>query len=151
MAKKPKPDSWYQEIVDANTPKKPLLRNCLVAFFSGGLLCALAETAHLLLISLTDLPDKAATAWVTVTVIALAALLTGYGVYDKAGQALGAGLAVPITGFANSVAASMLEHKYEGMVLGSGCNSFKLAGAVVVFGCASAFFVTLVALIFGAV
>ena len=149
MTKKPQPERWYQEIIKANTPPKQVFRNSWTAFFSGGLFCALAETARLLLIRLAGLPEQTAAAWVTVGAIALAALLTGCGVYDRAAQKLGAGLAVPISGFANSVAASMLEHKYEGMVLGSGCNSFKLAGAVVVFGCASAFAVTLLAMLLG--
>ena len=138
MAKKPRPDAWYQAVVDQHTPKKPLFRNFLVAFCSGGLLCALAETARFVLTH-NGVGDKPAANIVLICVI----LLTGVGVYDRAGQALGAGLAVPISGFANSVAASMLEYKYEGLVLGSGCNSFKLAGAVVVFGIASAFLLTL--------
>ena len=148
MAKKPQVDKWYQEIIDQYTPKKKLLRNCSVAFVGGGLLCALAELAHELLMS-TGMSDQSASSWVTVAVIAIVGLLTGLGVYDKLAQKMGAGLAVPISGFANSVAASMLEHKYEGMVLGSGCNSFKLAGAVVVFGISSAFFVVCIAWIFG--
>lgn len=151
MAKKPQPDQWYQRIVDQHTPKKQVVRNSIWAFVGGGLFCALAELAHLLLTSKAGMSQETASAWVTLTVIALTALLTGLSVYDKAAQKLGAGLAVPISGFANSVAASMLEHRYEGMVLGSGCNSFKLAGAVVVFGLASAFFVTLLALILGMV
>ena len=149
MTKKPKPEAWYQNIITENTPKKRIVRNCLVTFLAGGLFCALAETAFFLLTRTGTLTEDNAAAWVTVGVIALAALFTGLGCYDKAAQKLGAALAVPISGFANSVVASMLEHKYEGMVMGSGCNSFKLAGAVVVFGIASAFAVTLLALLFG--
>lgn len=150
MPKKPKPEQWYQNIVDSHTPKKPLLRNCLVAFLSGGLLCAGAELCHMWLLQ-TGLSQDTAAAWVTCGVIFLTCLATGCGVYDRAGQKCGAGLAVPISGFANSVSASMLEHKYEGLVLGSGCNSFKLAGAVVVFGIASAFSFGLIALVLGLV
>lgn len=149
MAKRPQPDAWYQAVIDQHTPKKPLFRNFLVAFCGGGLLCALAETAHFILTEAGHIADKQASSIVLICVIFLTALLTGIGVYDRGGQALGAGLAVPITGFANSVAASMLEYKYEGVVLGSGCNSFKLAGAVVVFGISSAFIVTLLAWILG--
>jgi len=151
MGKKPKPSASYAALVKAHMPKKKVLRNSIVAFCSGGALCALAELAFLLLRHKAALPEDEAAAWVTVGVIVLAALITGLGVYDKAAQKLGAGLAVPISGFANSVAAAMLEHKYEGMVMGSGCNSFKLAGAVVVFGIASAFAVTAAALLLGVV
>lgn len=151
MSKKPRPDQWYQDIVDEHTPPKRVFRNSLVAFVAGGLLCALAETVKQILIYRGGLTEDAAVSRVLLGAIFLAALATGCGVYDKAGQKLGAGLAVPITGFANSVAASMLEHKYEGMVLGSGCNSFKLAGAVVVFGVAAAFVFVSLALLLGAV
>lgn len=135
---KPKPAPWYSRIIKRHLTPRPLGRNLAVAFLSGGLLCAGAELAHFGLMQ-QGMSADTASAWVTSAVVFLTALLTGLGVYDKAGQCLGAGLAVPISGFANSVSAAMLEHKYEGLVLGSGCNSFKLAGAVVVFGVASAF------------
>lgn len=151
MGKKPQTEAWFQQLMDQELPKKRLGRNCLVAFLSGGLLCAAAQLAEILILVNSEIPQETADSIVLICVIALVALLTGLGVYDKLGQKLGAGLAVPISGFANSVSASMLEHRSEGMVLGSGCNSFKLAGAVVVFGIASAFFVTLIALIFNAV
>lgn len=149
MSKKPKPEPWFQQIMQQHTPKKHVLRNCLVAFFSGGVLCAIAEAAHWLLTQRAGQSDDAASSWVLLGVIALTALITGFGIYDKIAQKLGAGIAVPISGFANSVASAMLEHKYEGLVMGSGCNSFKLAGAVVVFGIASAFVVALLRLLFG--
>jgi len=149
MAKKVRPEDWYQQLMDARLPKKKIWRNGAVAFLSGGLLCALAELTHELLMR-RGMTDDNAASLVLILVIGIAALFTGFGVYDKAGQKLGAGLAVPISGFSNSVAASMLEHKCEGLVLGTGCNSFKLAGAVVVFGIASAFAVSVLALIFGA-
>lgn len=151
MGKKPQPEPWFQQIMEQTVPKKKVGRNCLVAFISGGLLCAAAQLFEILLTAYTELDTDTRRSVVLICVIGLVALLTGLGWYDKLGQKLGAGLAVPISGFANSVAASMLEHKSEGMVLGSGCNSFKLAGAVVVFGIAAAFFVALIALLLGAV
>ena len=146
---KPKPDPWYAALIRRRLPRRPLARNFAVAFISGGLACALAELAHFALTQ-GGLSRDTASAWVSSCVVFLTALATGAGVYDKAGQFCGAGLAVPISGFANSVAAAMLEHKYEGLVLGSGCNSFKLAGAVVVFGTASAFAAALIAWLLGA-
>lgn len=148
MAPKPKPAPWYQAIVDRHTPKKRVLRNCITAFLGGGLICALAQSALFCLTVFFGMPQKDASSIVLICVIFLTALFTGIGIYDKLGQKLGAGLAVPISGFANSVAASMLEHKSEGLVLGSGCNSFKLAGAVVIFGIFSAFIVVFIAWVF---
>lgn len=143
---KPQPPQWYNDVVKKHTPPRPLPGNCLAAFLGGGLLCALAQTAHYLL-TLGQITDQAASTIVMLSTVALAALFTGLNLYDKAGQCLGAGLAVPISGFANSVAAAMLEHKSEGYVLGSGCNSFKLAGAVVIFGLISAFLFSFAALL----
>ena len=144
-----KPPLWYRRLLRRRLPRKKLLRNSLVAFVSGGLLCAAAEAAARLLGRLAGLDEKAAAAWVLVGVIAVTALLTGCGVYDKLAQRCGAGLAVPISGFANSVSAAMLEHKSEGLVQGSGCNSFKLAGAVVVFGVVAALAVGVIRLLCG--
>ena len=134
---KARPAPEFARLLHRFLSPRPLPRNCAAAFVSGGLFCAAAELAHLFLTQ-QGLADDIAAAWVTCAVVFLTALFTGLGVYDRAGQFCGAGLAVPISGFANSVAAAMLEHKYEGLVLGSGCNSFKLAGAVVVFGTVSA-------------
>ena len=108
------------------------------------MLCALAQTALFCLVEFADIPQEDASPIVLICVILLTVLFTGIGIYDKLGQKLGAGLAVPISGVANAGAASMLEHKSEGLVLGSVCNSFKLAGAVVIFGIFSAFVVVFI-------
>ncbi len=72
------------------------------------------------------------------TIILLAALFTGLGVFDKLGQFAGAGTLIPVTGFANSMASAALEHKSEGLVLGIANNMFKIAGAVLVYGVVAA-------------
>jgi len=149
MSKKPRPDSWYQQMMDRHVSKKRLGRNLTIAFLAGGLFAALAECADFLLQNKTGLAEQQSGAIVLIVIVGVTALATGCGVYDRLGQKLGAGLAVPISGFANSVASSMLEHRSEGLVLGCGCNSFKLAGAVIVYGIAGAFVVALVKLIFG--
>jgi stage V sporulation protein AC len=82
------------------------------------------------------------------TMIFFAMLLTGFGVYDKIGQFAGAGSAVPITGFGNSVISAAIEHRTEGFVLGVGGNMFKLAGSVILFGVFSAFVVALIKTLF---
>ena len=86
-----------------------------------------------------------------VTIILIAAILTGIGVFDKAAQVCGAGLFVPITGFANSLTSCALEGKTEGFIYGIGGNMFKLAGSVLTYGIASAFvFGSIRYLLFGA-
>lgn len=74
-----------------------------------------------------------------VTVILIASVATGLGVYDEFGQVAKAGAFVPITGFANSLTSAALESKSEGVVLGIATNLFKLAGAVIVFAVVSAY------------
>jgi stage V sporulation protein AC len=76
--------------------------------------------------------------------ILLSILLTGFGVYDKIAQVAGAGTAVPVTGFANSMASAAIEYRSEGYVLGVGGNMFKIAGPVIVFGVVAAFVVAIV-------
>ena len=137
--KKPKPSPEYQQLIDKYTPKKRIVPHCFIAFCSGGALCALAQLGKYCLMRYGNMMEDDASAIVIIAVIAAVALLTGLGIYDRLGQRLGAGLAVPISGFANSIASAMLEHKCEGYVLGSGCNSFKLAGAIIIFGIGSAF------------
>ena len=80
--------------------------------------------------------------------VALSALLTGLGWYDKLGKVGGAGTVVPITGFANSVVSPALEYKREGFILGTAANIFKLAGPVLVYGYLSAFIVGVLSLLF---
>ena len=83
--------------------------------------------------------------------IILAALFTGLGVFDHIAQWAGAGTAVPITGFANSITSAAIEHRSEGYVLGVGGNMFKIAGPVIVFGTFSAFVVALIKLVIQAI
>jgi stage V sporulation protein AC len=81
--------------------------------------------------------------------IFLSCLLTGLGVYDRIGQWAGAGTAIPVTGFANSIASAALEHRAEGWVLGIGGNMFKLAGGVIVYGTVAAFVIGLIYMLLG--
>ena len=86
--------------------------------------------------------DKEEAANPTVAILILiSVILTSFGVYDKIAQWAGAGSAVPVTGFANSMASAAIEHRSEGLVLGVGGNMFKVAGAVIVFGTVAAFVV----------
>lgn len=136
----------FQEITKRETPRPPLIRNSIVAFISGGLVCLIGQVIQNAYIALGFSPAEAANPTV-VTVIFLAALLTGLGVFDQIARYTGAGTLVPVTGFANSVTAAALEFKKEGMVLGIGSRMFILAGSVIVFGVVTAFVVGLISAI----
>lgn len=147
MAKKPKSAEQvrYQQLVSAREPRPPRLRNALVAFGVGGLVSVVGQALTDFYRLTLGLDRKAATNPAVVTLIFVAALLTGFGVFDRLAKYAGAGLAVPVTGFANSIAASALEFKREGLVQGVGSKLFMLAGSVITFGVVTAFTVGLVA------
>lgn len=134
----------YQQLAKKHQPKPKVFANCIKAFVVGGLICILGQALMLMYIKLFGFkPEKAGDPTVA-TLIFLSCLLTGLGIYDRIGQWAGAGTAVPVTGFANSIASAALEHRAEGWVLGVGGNMFKLAGSVIVFGAVSAFIIGLI-------
>ncbi|MCL0081417.1 stage V sporulation protein AC [Peptococcaceae bacterium] len=133
----------YHSFAKEREPRRPVLANCLRAFLVGGLICILGQGIFDFFRYVLDFSEKAAINPMVVTLIFLAIILTVCGVYDKMAQWAGAGTAVPITGFANAMAAAAIEHRTEGFVLGVGGKMFKLAGAVIVFGVFSAFIVAL--------
>ena len=116
--------------------KSPLAADCFHAFITGGFLCASAEALKKLFL-LLGIDDTAVKTLVPVTFIFLSALLTGIGVFDDIARFAGAGTLVPITGFANSIVASAIDDKSEGIVLGVGAKMFTVAGPVIVFGTVS--------------
>ena len=114
-------------------PRSPLIRDCLLAFLVGGLICTAAETLlHIYLY--WDIPEETAKILVPVTLVFLTALLTGLGVFDDIAKFAGAGTLVPITGFANAVTAPAIENKSEGFIMGVGAKMFTIAGPVIVYG-----------------
>lgn len=134
----------YQQDSKQFHPKTPLLRNVWRAFWIGGLICLIGQGLQDFYMKFFDFNQDTAGNPTVATLIFFSVLLTGLGVYDKLGQYAGAGSAVPVTGFANSVASAAMEHRSEGLVLGVGGNMFKLAGSVIVFGVVAAFLVTLI-------
>ncbi|MBQ9992301.1 MAG: SpoVA/SpoVAEb family sporulation membrane protein [Firmicutes bacterium] len=136
----------YAPVVDKRTAKIPVAKNCLKAFFIGGLICMLGEILKNFFIDL-GMQEETAVSSYLVVIIGITAFFTAIGKYDNAGQFAGAGLAVPISGFANSVSSSMLEYRSEGFVLGMAANAFKLAGCVIVWGSVSAFILACIDLI----
>ena len=103
------------------------------AFFFGGLICVLGQSLLDMYLAF-GLEQKTASLSVSVTLIFLSALFTALGWYEKLAKHAGAGTLVPITGFANSVAAPALEFKTEGYVLGLGAKIFIISGPVILYG-----------------
>ncbi len=123
----------YEDYVKRVTPTKSLCMNMLRAFLVGGLICCLGQF-FLNLYTSQGMNQDDAGMWTTISLIAISVILTGFGIYSKLGEFAGAGSLVPITGFANSVAASAIEFKKEGQVFGIGCKIFTIAGPVILYG-----------------
>lgn len=123
----------YDAFVKQQTPNSKIGINCLKAFCIGGIICIIGQ-ALLNLYQSLGLETEDASMMVSVTLVFLGALLTGLDIYPKIAKHAGAGTIVPITGFANSIAAPALEAKTEGYVLGVGAKIFTIAGPVILFG-----------------
>ncbi|MCY9376570.1 MULTISPECIES: stage V sporulation protein AC [Bacillus] len=134
----------YKSKVKTYQPKPPYVWNCVKAFLVGGLICAIGQGLQNFYIHFFNFNEKTAGNPTAATLILISALLTGFGIYDRIGQFAGAGSAVPVTGFANSMASAALEYKSEGLVLGVATNMFKLAGNVIVFGVVAAYIVGMI-------
>lgn len=123
----------YGKLVDAMSPRSPIGRDCFHAFWVGGLICAIGQGFLNYYTGLGLDKDSAGTA-VCISLISLSALLTGLSLYDDIAKHAGAGTLVPITGFANAIAAPAVEFKTEGMILGTAAKMFTIAGPVIVYG-----------------
>ena len=123
----------YGRLVKDLSPKSPMWRDCLMAFLVGGLICTLGQLAINGYTALGLEKQDASTA-ASMTLVVLSALLTGLSLYDNIAKHAGAGTLVPITGFANAVAAPAVEFKTEGFILGVGAKMFTIAGPVIVYG-----------------
>ena len=126
-------DQQYQQYVKALAKPSPLARDMVWAFCVGGGICAGGQGLSNLYRQL-GLPGEDAAAWVSITLIFLAALLTGLGLFDDIARRAGAGTLVPITGFANAMVSPALEFKHEGLVTGTGAKLFTVAGPVLAYG-----------------
>ena len=134
----------YQSFAKTREPKRPVILNIIRAFFTGGLICSIGQAIQWLFITFFNFNELTAGNPTVAVLIFIAVLLTGFGVYVSIAQWAGAGTAVPVTGFANSIASAAIEHRSEGFVLGVAGKMFKLAGSVIVFGVFSAFIVALI-------
>jgi stage V sporulation protein AC len=138
----------YQELQKKREKKRPVVRNCINAFLVGGFICLIGQLIQTFYIYYFDFTDQTAGNPTVGTLVFIAMLLTGFGVYDRIAQFGGAGSAVPVTGFGNAIISAAIEHRTEGFVLGVGGNMFKLAGSVILFGVFSSFVIALIKTIF---
>ena len=124
----------YKKYADAHAPSSNLAIDCIWAFCVGGLICAIGQGLILIFKNLLGMEQQTAGTLCSVTLIFLAVLLSGIGVFDKIGKHAGAGTLVPITGFANAVVSTAIDSKSEGLVLGVGSKIFTVAGPVLLYG-----------------
>lgn len=134
----------YQRVVKRYRPARPIVANTVRAFLVGGGICLIGQFIQTFFVRVAGFSQQDAANPTVAVLIFLSVTLTALGIYDRFAQWAGAGSAVPVTGFANTMAAAAMEHRSEGWITGVGGNMFKLAGAVIVFGVVSAFFVALV-------
>ena len=123
----------YSSLVKQISPNSKKVKDYILAFLIGGIICTIGQLFTEIYRYL-KIEENTIKLLVPVTLIFLAALLTGLKVFDNIAKHAGAGTLVPITGFANAVVSPALEFKREGFVLGVGANMFKIAGPVIVYG-----------------
>ena len=123
----------YKEYVEKITPKNNVYANMIKAFVTGGIICLIGQ-AILNFCASRGISEELAGSWTSLILVLLSVILTGFNVYPRIAQWGGAGALVPITGFANSVAAPAIEYQKEGQVFGIGCKNFTIAGPVILYG-----------------
>ena len=133
----------YQNYVEQKAKKSPLIKDMLLAFLIGGVICAVGQ-AVMNGWSTAGLSKEDAGTATSCTLVLISALLTGLNLYNKLARFGGAGTLVPITGFANAVVSPAIDFKSEGFVTGMAAKMFQIAGPVIVFG-------TLAGVIYGVV
>lgn len=123
----------YNQYVKDVTPKFNMWANCLKAFIVGGIICTIGQALVNLYMN-WGADFELAKSYNILSLVFMSVLLTGLGIYQKIAKFGGAGTLVPITGFANSVVAPVVEYKKEGQVFGIGCKIFTIAGPVILYG-----------------
>ncbi len=137
----------YREFANKKVPKPTYMRNIIFAFIVGGIICTIGEWLNNYLAKL-GYNQSSIDSCTSIILIFLGSLLTGLGVYDKIGKVGGAGAAIPITGFANSIVAPAMEFKREGFIFGVAAKMFIIAGPVLVYGVGSSIIVGLLTILF---
>lgn len=123
----------YKNYVKQKTPVHNLPANMLKAFITGGIICTIGQFILNYCENLGMDKDTSG-GWTSVILILISVLLTGFNIFPRIAKWGGAGALVPITGFANSVAAPAIEYQKEGQVMGIGCKIFTIAGPVILYG-----------------
>lgn len=129
-------DKEYNEYVEKKAKKSNIVKDCIIAFIVGGIICIIGQAIKDLALN-CGADEKTAGAICSISLIFIGALLTALKLYQRIGKVAGAGSIVPITGFSNSIVSPAIEYKAEGLVLGIGANMFKVAGPVLVYGIGS--------------
>lgn len=130
-------DKQYDKMVKKASPGSSILTDCIKAFLIGGAICCFGQLLFYIY-SKSGLTADESRSLVSISLIVITAILTGFGVFDKIAKHAGAGTIVPITGFANSVVSPALEFKSEGFIMGTGASIFKIAGPVILYGTTAA-------------
>ncbi len=126
----------YEKLAEEKKKNSPIIKDCMLAFVVGGLICVVGQLLFALYSSL-GLEKEVAATLESVSLVFLSALFTGMGLYDSLAKHAGAGTLVPITGFANAVVSPAMEFRTEGLILGTAPKMFVIAGPVIVFGVAA--------------
>lgn len=126
-------DKKYNDYVKTVTPTHNLLKNCVHAFLSGGVICLFAQLLLNFFINM-GIEKETAGLYNILILMLISVIFTGFGLFARIVKWAGAGILVPITGFANGVASPAIEFKREGQVFGIGCKIFTIAGPVILYG-----------------
>ena len=137
----------YNDYVDKKSPNSPILKDCFNAFWVGGLICSIGQLI-LDFCLYKGMNNTIASTVVSISLIAISAILTALNVFNRIGKFAGAGSLVPITGFANTIVSPAIEYKSEGYVMGVGGKMFTVAGPVLVFGISASVIVGIIATLF---
>lgn len=137
----------YQEYVNKKSPNSPILKNCINAFWVGGLICCIGQLI-LFYAKSKGLDQTAASTVVSISLIGIAIFLSAINVFNRIGKFAGAGSLIPITGFANSIVSPAMEYKSEGYVMGVGAKMFTVAGPVLVYGISASVIIGILACFF---
>ena len=137
----------YLKLVKSKSDNPNIIENAGISFLAGGVLGGLYHVLVMWFINLFDIEVSVASGMTCILYIIVAITLTGFGVFDDLISKFKFGLIIPITGFAHSVASSLLDAKRDGLITGLGPGMFKLAGAVILYGCTSAFILSLLKVI----
>ena len=140
----------YSDYVDKKSPNSPILKNCFNAFWVGGLICSIGQII-MDFCMYKGMDNTLSSTVVSISLIAVSAILTGLNVFNRIGKFAGAGSLVPITGFANSIVSPAIEYKSEGYIMGVGGKMFTVAGPVLVFGISASVIIGILATLFNGI